>query len=866
MNCNEAMIRITAVFLLIAFFAPGILAQEKTSFYAYYTRIHSGEAFEEDARVGETADVIVNLGPDLKVVFWRGSSYLPSLRSGNKTWYLEEIIPRSGDGTAGMPDIHNRYSHVRIIHNQPDSVMVHWRYVPDFSNPTFTGIVDEYYSFTPDMMVERQVRKGTATIDQWNDPARVFTQTLRLGSEGIHELSRTMARTSAAQTHAHDSRHAYTEQDEDELIHYGFNESTGSSTLESVQKRITGITGHKALWKQGISGSCLQFDGYYSSVALPGYSTQKIGNEITVEGWIAPGAYPFDWAPLVHQSSWNQKGFYLGVDQWGKPGFHVALEGKWQSVVSDSALELFKWHHIAGTLNEKGEMVLYVNGKSISAATPGPGTITLSNSDLVIGLNSDKLPPGPGRIRKGKYPSLFGVDGLIDEVKVFSRAKDPTEILEGVKASGKSSSDLSGPEMDRRHWPVWTHEPSQPGFGAHYTKLRYYETWDNMWRVSDHPDVVVTFDEIPCRIISWRGLSNGPVLVTENNLWVGDQSSENYKELDAEGEAEGCCEHMSDKQCRHAHIRIIESSAARVVLHYRYGMVDSRYIFPDIDPVTGWGDWADEIWTIYPDGVAVRHLERGMIWGDSWVETMFFSAPGQRPEDVVETQAFTVVGEDGKAETWSWENGSPDQVFEEISISMVNTRSEYRFFNVYPTGSSVEVFGGHSRGSKFHWWNHWPVSQITSDGRGARSCDRAAHSSLVWGVPEEEFLMYGLTNKKAEELVPLARSWNDPPKIRKLQGAVSTGYLQEQRAYTMQNEQNMISLTFDGSDKSPILNPCFKIENWKTQTHAAIRVNGLEIPEGVDNRQGIIRDADGTQTLLIWLRMEETSPVKIEIV
>ena len=76
----------------------------------------------------------------------------------------------------------------------------------------------------------------------------------------------------------------------------------------------------------------------------------------------------------------------------------------------------------------------------------------------------------------------------------------------------------------------------------------------------------------------------------------------------------------------------------------------------------------------------------------------------------------------------------------------------------------------------------------------------------------------------------------------------------------------MISLTFDGSDKSPILNPCFKIENWKTQTHAAIRVNGLEIPEGVDNRQGIIRDADGTQTLLIWLRMEETSPVKIEIV
>lgn len=33
--------------------------------------------------------------------------------------------------------------------------------------------------------------------------------------------------------------------------------------------------------------------------------------------------------------------------------------------------------------------------------------------------------------------------------------------------------------------------------------------------------------------------------------------------------------------------------------------------------------------------------------------------------------------------------------------------------------------------SIFPWWNHWPASQITSDGRSAHAADRLAHSSLI---------------------------------------------------------------------------------------------------------------------------------------
>jgi hypothetical protein len=843
-------------FVLVVVSAMGQAIDE--SFYAYYTSINLGEDFEKHSRTGGYADIVIVLNQELKVVFWRGSSYLPYVQSGDNKWFLDEIVPRSGDGDSEMPDRLNRYSYVRLIESSDEKIVVHWRYVPDFGNPTFTGVVDEYFTFTPDHKLVRTIRKGTETIDEWEDPASQIIQVLELSSSGITllpvktEMKKEMARFYEG------GKLSNTKFGEHDLISLPFNEFKGSSTKELVSQKIVPVVGNKALWKKGVEGSCLQFDGYYSSVELPGYLSQDVQNEITVEGWITLGAYPFDWAPVIHQSTWEHSGFYLGIDQDGKAGFHVSIDSEWHSVISESKLELFRWYYLAGLVNNLGEIKLFIDGLNVKTSTVDKGTITLSNTDLMIGMNREKMPAIVGRISKGKYPSLFGIDGLIDGVMISGKAKDPSEILEAFQISG-----LTVPDMEPRHWPVMLDE--SPGkFGAQYTRLKYYETWDNMWRVSDHPDVVVSFDELPGKIISWRGLSSGPVFVTENNLWVGDQSSENYKELGAD-EAEGCCEHMSDKQCRHAHIRIIENTDARVVLHYRYGMVDSRYIFPDVDPNTGWGDWADEIWTIYPDGVAVRHLERGMIWGDSWVETLIFMAPGTKPEDVVELEAYTAVNEEEEMETWSWINGSPEKEMHGIVISMVNSKSIYKPFNIYPAGSSVDVYDGGSRYSRFPWGNHWPVSQITSDGRGARASDRASHSSLVWGIPSEPFLMYGLTSKPANELRSLANSWNDPPKIKKLQGATSAGYEQNQRAYLLERQKDRFEFVLQGTESSPIMNFCFVIKNWNSDFHGNVVVD--RNPEGTEDdiKQGIIRDTDGSRTLVIWAEMERVDEVHFEI-
>jgi len=849
--------------LLFFLFVIPVHAQS-TGFYAYYTYADSDELPGERAHTGRYADVVVHFDGNRQIVFRRASSYLPHWKTEDGMWYFDEIVPRRGDGSGARPDKFNKYSYVRIIENGPGKAVVHWRYMPDFSNLEWDGVVDEYFTITPDGTVGRTVREGTKKIDEWNDPANVTIQILKLETDGItvESSSRPTARSLTGTTAA--GSPVGTGVVGSPAAYWKFDEAVGDTAMESVTTRDCAVDGHKSLWKKGVSGTALEFDGYHSSVVYPSSQSPSVSAGVTVEAWIALGAYPFHWAPIVHQSVWDNSGYYLGIDQNGRPGFHASIDGRWQSVTDSAELDLFRWYHVAGTFDGRtGSMSLYIDGEQKKSGIVPKGSIDASNANLVIGLNSQKMPAQTGRIRKGKWPSLFGLDGLIDEVRIYDAALGPNDVSQSYDNFHPPSALRDNPDMDERHFPANPNNSPAEKFGAEYARLKYYETWDNMWRVSDHPDVVVGFDKLPVRMVFWRGISHGIGLVTENGKWGGDQSSENYRELDAQGEAEGCCEHMSDKQCRHSHVRIIENTGARAVVHWRYGLVDSRYVF--VTEQSEWGDWADEYWTVYPDGVAVRHLARGKIWGDSWVETMFYSEPGTMPEDNVDLEAYTLVNVAGQSETYSWENGSPECDLANPVISMINTKSTYRPFNIYPTGSSVETFGGRTRPSHFHWWNHWPVSQITSDGRSARAADRAAHSSLVWGNPAGDYLMYGLTARPADSLIPLAKSWNSPPKLTDAVGCGSQGYKAEQRAYVLTTQGSKMSFTLNGSERSPIVNPCFVVKNWGSDAAAGLKIDGRTQNPDSGFRHGVIRDTDGSQTLIVWVEHESGSPVRFEM-
>ena len=109
------------------------------------------------------------------------------------------------------------------------------------------------------------------------------------------------------------------------------------------------------------------------------------------------------------------------------------------------------------------------------------------------------------------------------------------------------------------------------------------------------------FDGSPVRVVFWRGLRYSPAWVTENGLWLADQSMES-------GNDEGCVEHMQDIHTTYSHVRIVESSPARVVVHWRYAPVSGHDHNWPASARSEWAWWVDEYYTFYPDGTGVRKV------------------------------------------------------------------------------------------------------------------------------------------------------------------------------------------------------------------------------------------------------------------
>ena len=197
---------------------------------------------------------------------------------------------------------------------------------------------------------------------------------------------------------------------------------------------------------------------------------------------------------------------------------------------------------------------------------------------------------------------------------------------------------------------------------------------------------------------------------------------------------------MSDKQCRYSHVRIIESNDARIVVHWRYAPVDVKYEHPFVDQESGWFDWVDEYYTIYPNATGVRAITVRSSGLKKWIEFqegIVVNQPGTKPDQNIEKGAVSVANMQGQHKTYYWDrNGAPafDENPPKANICRVNLKSERKpFALVAPPKKKNDLitsYGGHGRRSMFNWWDHWPVSQDALDGRGARSAARPSHSSL----------------------------------------------------------------------------------------------------------------------------------------
>jgi len=659
-----------------------------------------------------------------------------------------------------------------------------------------------------------------------------------------------------------------------------FDEGEGKVARDCVGGKIDSIEGYfKSV--DGVEGSAIKCDGFTTRLVRSCTDAPKLKEAFTVEAWVAPQAYPWNWCAIINHEKDHREGYFFGIDALGHIGLHLAAAGKWHECTTSETIPFMeKWSHIAGTFDKDKGIVVYIDGRLSASLSLEAALIPAADIDLQIARNHNKTLLDPQTlVRPGvNFPTSYSFDGIIDELKIYNRALAPEEIAD----SYEKTRPRTKPPLKWRKLPRL---PSGRGrFGAAYCRLKFYNEWDALWRVSDYPDVVVTFDQTDCRMVFWRGTTYNMNLVTENNIWVGDQSAET-------GGPAGCAEHMSDKQCRFAHVRVIENHDARVVVHWRYALVDVMYNNGVVDNDTGWGAWADEYYYIYPDAMAVRNFFVHGISGFSVTEPTVLNNPGQKAEDNVNLDAVTLANMDGQIRTYRWDpwpgTGSVGGRFADelpnANMCVVNLKSAAKPCYVYEPRSRITPYGGglvevRSDYSRFPTWNHWPVSQVPSDGRYALAPDRVSSSAITSPrVPEPRlfpgsitrtgrFIM-GLSDKSIRHLIEFARSWLKPAELKVLSDGYTTqGYTRDQRAYLLRSEgagPTALEFELNAAAQSPVINPVFLIEDWG-EADAALKINGKNVRRGKDFRFGHRRTPEGAD-LIVWIRIDSTKQIRISL-
>jgi hypothetical protein len=653
-------------------------------------------------------------------------------------------------------------------------------------------------------------------------------------------------------------------------LSWHFDETNGSVAAEQM-RHADGIVSGVYSRVTGAAGNALRLDGETSGVTVKAAGLPTLGPAFTVEAWIVIDAYPWNWAPIADQRRQEQAGFFFGVNAEGQLGLQAEIGGSWQTLTAGRPLPLKKWVHVAGIVDPAAGMALFVDGKRVESKTIAGSFRAAPGEDLLIGRV--RYPVLPEHWIHPKFAVWYSFDGILDELNIFNEALTAEQIA-------AEYARVNPPQGDVLPYAKLPAGPPGAGpFGAFYDTLKYDELWDAPRRAAPDSDVVVRFDDSPVRLVAWQGTNYIPAWVTEDGKWYTDEFVETWGAGCPGG---GDCEPMSDKQNRYAHVRIVENTPARTVIHVRYGQCEvENYVCANADPLTGWTDWADDYYTVYPDEVAAR---KTVAWSSNlavipeFQETIVINRAGTRPEENIETDALTFVNLKGNTHTYSWAH--PPTAIDQpagANIQVVNLKSQWKPFQVVmPDRPMISVYQGERTWSMFEWWNHWPVAQVKSSGISAVAPDRPSHSSLshIEGQPWRrtpetvtKIMLDGLTDRRPEELAVLARSWASPPKmIVAGSGNTGQGYDPEQRAFVVTRETpdaGPVELTFAASQDSPLVNPAVAVENWGDAAPELI-LNGKPVAWGKDARFGLIPTLSASR-LVVWVRLQAESETHLEL-
>lgn len=419
-------------------------------------------------------------------------------------------------------------------------------------------------------------------------------------------------------------------------------------------------------------------------------------------------------------------------------------------------------------------------------------------------------------------------------------------------------------------------------FGARETDLTYYgpvwTNWDQSisyaeaWAGYTNKDIVIDFPGQPYRYVFWKGASYAPI-------WLFARNFITLEWLEAWPRQEGavdCIEPLQDKACKYSKVRVLSSTPARARVEWTYAETDFNLkVIHD--------EHAEEIYTVYPDGIGARKVT-GFFEKGRWHECCEFivgSVAGTTPAAHYPPQALRLL--DGGTNRfdlfWPTPQESDLPAWSEY-IGIARCRNEPDIFLACEgKDTGLHVFSNNPDwlSEMFFCMPHWPIQRglPTTNERSIEECyNRPTHASLMnfYARPYEVYkdrtiwaLLLGVAPEEEEELRALVRGWLYPPVMTAESGGTSlrVRYDNYQRGYVVDmNGTASCRLTLEASTDTPQVRPALVLSNAPEADTCTILRDGAPLKEGMDYTHGFESD---TQSFVIWLNQEFDALTMLEV-
>jgi hypothetical protein len=207
--------------------------------------------------------------------------------------------------------------------------------------------------------------------------------------------------------------------------HWNFEEGSGTVTADQSGNGNHGTLINGPVWSSGITGNALSFDGENDYVDVGSFDVN--GSEITITAWIRADHFNHlssrDARIISKANGVNDSNHFwmlssIDTSEGTRLRFRLKTNGLTSTLIASSGtLQTGVWTHVAAVY-DGAFMRLYKDGVEVGSMAKSGGISVNSTVPVRIGAN----PPNETNLRP--------FDGIIDDVRVYSRALSQSEIAE----------------------------------------------------------------------------------------------------------------------------------------------------------------------------------------------------------------------------------------------------------------------------------------------------------------------------------------------------------------------------------------------------------------------------------------------------